>query len=89
MNDGQRPSSRRARCPACGAAVPEHTARPAADPTSTETNGRASDGPPASAGSSAPFCSERCRLVDLARWLRGEHAIAGEPAHIAEDEGEA
>jgi endogenous inhibitor of DNA gyrase (YacG/DUF329 family) len=37
----------------------------------------------------APFCSERCKMVDLARWLRGENAIPGEPAHIAEDEGEA
>ena len=22
-----------------------------------------------------PFCSERCRLLDLGRWLRGEYAI--------------
>jgi len=37
----------------------------------------------------APFCSERCKTVDLARWLRGEQAIPGEPVHIAEAEGEA
>jgi hypothetical protein len=37
----------------------------------------------------APFCSERCKMVDLARWLRGENAIPGEPAHVASDEGEA
>jgi hypothetical protein len=37
----------------------------------------------------APFCSERCKLVDLARWLGGEHAIPGESVVIAEDEGEA
>lgn len=26
----------------------------------------------------APFCSERCKLVDLGRWIRGEHAIPGD-----------
>jgi uncharacterized protein len=25
-----------------------------------------------------PFCSERCRLLDLARWVDGEYRIAGE-----------
>lgn len=27
-----------------------------------------------------PFCSDRCRLIDLGAWLKEEHAIAGEPA---------
>lgn len=27
----------------------------------------------------APFCSERCKLIDLARWLNGENAIPGDP----------
>jgi endogenous inhibitor of DNA gyrase (YacG/DUF329 family) len=27
-----------------------------------------------------PFCSERCRLIDLGAWLSEENAIAGEPA---------
>ncbi|SFD24679.1 hypothetical protein SAMN05660831_01248 [Thiohalospira halophila DSM 15071] len=27
-----------------------------------------------------PFCSERCRLVDLGAWADEEHRIAGEPA---------
>ncbi|MHB1542441.1 MAG: DNA gyrase inhibitor YacG [Steroidobacteraceae bacterium] len=27
-----------------------------------------------------PFCSERCRLIDLGAWLTGGHAIPGEPA---------
>ena len=31
-----------------------------------------------------PFCSARCADVDLARWLRGDYAIAGPPAE--EDE---
>jgi uncharacterized protein len=26
-----------------------------------------------------PFCSERCRLIDLGAWLDERHAIAGEP----------
>jgi uncharacterized protein len=25
-----------------------------------------------------PFCSERCRLIDLGAWLSGQRAIAGE-----------
>jgi endogenous inhibitor of DNA gyrase (YacG/DUF329 family) len=25
-----------------------------------------------------PFCSDRCRLLDLARWIDGEYRIAGE-----------
>lgn len=27
-----------------------------------------------------PFCSERCRLIDLGAWLTEQHAIPGEPA---------
>jgi uncharacterized protein len=27
-----------------------------------------------------PFCSERCRQVDLGRWLAGDYAIPGDPA---------
>jgi endogenous inhibitor of DNA gyrase (YacG/DUF329 family) len=26
-----------------------------------------------------PFCSERCRLIDLGAWLDERHAIPGEP----------
>lgn len=26
-----------------------------------------------------PFCSERCRQVDLGRWLSGDYAIPAEP----------
>jgi endogenous inhibitor of DNA gyrase (YacG/DUF329 family) len=28
---------------------------------------------------SRPFCSERCRDVDLNRWLSGSYAIPGRP----------
>ena len=27
-----------------------------------------------------PFCSERCRQVDLGRWLAGDYAIPGDPS---------
>ncbi len=27
-----------------------------------------------------PFCSERCRLLDLARWVDGAYRIPAEPA---------
>jgi hypothetical protein len=27
-----------------------------------------------------PFCSHRCQLVDLGRWLNGDYHIPGEPA---------
>ncbi|HBE71418.1 MAG TPA: hypothetical protein DDW52_25005 [Planctomycetaceae bacterium] len=33
----------------------------------------------------APFCSERCQLRDLGRWLNEEHAL---PCDDAEDESE-
>jgi endogenous inhibitor of DNA gyrase (YacG/DUF329 family) len=26
-----------------------------------------------------PFCSRRCADIDLARWLKGSYAIAGNP----------
>jgi len=27
-----------------------------------------------------PFCSERCRMADLGRWLGGDYRVAGPPA---------
>ena len=27
-----------------------------------------------------PFCSERCKLIDLGEWMSEEHRIAGESA---------
>jgi endogenous inhibitor of DNA gyrase (YacG/DUF329 family) len=29
-----------------------------------------------------PFCSERCKLIDLGAWLEERHAIPGEDAEI-------
>jgi endogenous inhibitor of DNA gyrase (YacG/DUF329 family) len=30
-----------------------------------------------------PFCSERCHLVDLGRWLGEEYRVPGDPDGIA------
>ncbi len=35
-----------------------------------------------------PFCSERCRLRDLGRWLNEEHALPCESADDSELESE-
>jgi endogenous inhibitor of DNA gyrase (YacG/DUF329 family) len=32
------------------------------------------------AGTSAPFCSKRCKLIDLGHWLDGDFSLPGEPA---------
>ena len=34
-----------------------------------------------------PFCSERCKLIDLGDWASGKNVIAGEPVDI-EDSNE-
>ena len=33
----------------------------------------------------APFCSERCKLIDLGRWLEGDYRVPGEPAPLPEE----
>ena len=50
-----------------------------------------SDFDPASPAAAKPFCSERCRLIDLGRWLGEGYAIpapraegAGDPDELAE-----
>ena len=37
------------------------------------------------AASFGPFCSQRCKLVDLGKWLGGEHVISEplRPDHFA------
>jgi endogenous inhibitor of DNA gyrase (YacG/DUF329 family) len=35
-----------------------------------------------------PFCSERCRIIDLGAWLTEKHAIPGEEAELPPDAGE-
>lgn len=27
-----------------------------------------------------PFCSERCKMADLGRWLSGDYRVPGQPA---------
>jgi endogenous inhibitor of DNA gyrase (YacG/DUF329 family) len=34
-----------------------------------------------------PFCSQRCRDIDLGRWLKGAYAVPGEPAREEIDDG--
>lgn len=36
-----------------------------------------------------PFCSERCRLVDLGRWIDGDYVIPGGPQSAEEDDSSA
>ncbi len=35
-----------------------------------------------------PFCSERCKLIDLGDWATGKHAIPGEAVEKEETEEE-
>ena len=35
-----------------------------------------------------PFCSERCRLVDLGKWASEEYRIAGRSNDLPEEGGE-
>jgi endogenous inhibitor of DNA gyrase (YacG/DUF329 family) len=34
-----------------------------------------------------PFCSERCKLIDLGAWASEEHSIPGEPEQPWEANG--
>ena len=35
-----------------------------------------------------PFCSDRCRLIDLGAWLSDERAIAGDASDTADNASE-
>jgi len=35
-----------------------------------------------------PFCSERCRLIDLGQWLEEGYRVAGEPSDLETPEEE-
>ena len=37
---------------------------------------------------SFPFCSDRCKLIDLGRWIDGSYAIPAAPRAEAPDESE-
>jgi uncharacterized protein len=34
-----------------------------------------------------PFCSERCRLIDLGAWLSEKHAVPGDAPELSEESG--
>ena len=34
-----------------------------------------------------PFCSDRCRLIDLEHWLDEEYGLAQQPEEEADDAG--
>ena len=34
-----------------------------------------------------PFCSPRCKTIDLGKWLSEDYRVAGEPSEIDEDPG--
>lgn len=36
-----------------------------------------------------PFCSERCKLIDLGAWLEERHAIPGESVEIPDADSDA
>lgn len=33
-----------------------------------------------------PFCSERCKLIDLGEWVTEKHTIPGQPTQLADDD---
>ncbi|MFN7663078.1 MAG: DNA gyrase inhibitor YacG [Alphaproteobacteria bacterium] len=33
-----------------------------------------------------PFCSKKCKMVDLYKWVAGHYVIPGDPAHVLEQE---
>ncbi|MDR9413759.1 MAG: DNA gyrase inhibitor YacG [Spiribacter sp.] len=35
-----------------------------------------------------PFCSRRCRLIDLGEWFEEAHHIPGEPAELPEEDSD-
>jgi endogenous inhibitor of DNA gyrase (YacG/DUF329 family) len=54
------------KCPVCQKAIPSLTTT--------------SDGKKKINAAYFPFCSDRCRLIDLGAWLDGDYTIPAEPA---------
>ena len=40
---------------------------------------------PVSKATHLPFCSERCRLIDLGRWLEEDHSVPASSSDSSED----
>jgi len=49
--------------------------------------GKQLEGPNLDALPHFPFCSERCRWIDLGRWADGSYVIPGPPIEEVEDGG--
>lgn len=62
-------------CPICGRTIPAPPP-PAGD---------GAESPAAPLPESFPFCSRRCRLIDLGRWFDGLYRIPGAPMEAAAD----
>ncbi len=50
------------------------------------TCGRAFETASLDAWPSFPFCTPRCKLIDLGRWIDEAHSIPAGPAESAEDD---
>lgn len=59
-------------CPICNGPLPTDPPEPY-DRVGPSASGRPSD------ARYAPFCSSRCKLVDLSRWLGEEYRVPGPP----------
>lgn len=35
-----------------------------------------------------PFCSERCKMIDMGHWLEETYSVPGEHAYIPEEEND-
>jgi uncharacterized protein len=44
--------------------------------------------PPPGGNPHRPFCSSRCKMIDLDRWLSGDYRIPGEPVPDQEPQRE-
>jgi endogenous inhibitor of DNA gyrase (YacG/DUF329 family) len=62
-------------CPICGREAAPPQASGAALPDAPDAPG------PRPGNASFPFCSPRCKLVDLGRWLDGGYRIPGPIVH--------
>jgi len=41
--------------------------------------------PPKSENAAFPFCSRRCRVIDLGSWLTEEYRVAGSSVEVADE----
>ncbi|MHC4952405.1 MAG: DNA gyrase inhibitor YacG [Planctomycetota bacterium] len=49
---------------------------------------KAVDADPEKRPADFPFCSERCRLLDLGKWLRGEYGIPANAPSATQEPGD-